>query len=292
MMFKGGENETLAPTNICRPAKASLSLSNEIEARAGSRRKMSSRFSFPILSRRDIVAILAELQIANISENDLINPTLDLDFVLYSTLLGFLDSLRDDHGQVDFGALEHLENPELHIDFVRIMNLCNKIKKVVGSSHSYKSKHWAHGMASLNQKVNLIGVVVEFGVPKQSKETVTDFMFQSHLLLTKCLVMIVPINRMLVAASRPELPVTKGSNFARKDRSLLNSSYLYDNLTKTIFLQPLSPLPVTVAPAPLPSLLPQSLPWILISNRSRSRNESNKDSGSFKVSACLTIVTL
>ncbi|KAF8404187.1 hypothetical protein HHK36_009069 [Tetracentron sinense] len=94
---------------------------------------MSSSFSFPILSGRDIVAILADSQIANISENDLINPTHDLAFALYSTLLGFLDSLQEDHGQVDFGALEHLENPDLHLDSVRIMNLYNKIREVVGS---------------------------------------------------------------------------------------------------------------------------------------------------------------
>ncbi|KAF8408656.1 hypothetical protein HHK36_004719 [Tetracentron sinense] len=99
-------------------------------------------------------------------------------------------------------------------------------------------------MASLNQKVNLIGVVAEFGVPKQSKGT---------------------------------------------GNLISSSSTMFE---MQIFSQPLSPLLVTVAPAPLPSSLPQSLPRILISNRNRSRNESNKDSGSFEISACLTIDTL
>lgn len=44
-----------------------------------------------------------------------------------------LDTYRDDNGQADFAALEHLENPDLHVSSVRIMNLLHKIRGVVAA---------------------------------------------------------------------------------------------------------------------------------------------------------------
>lgn len=38
---------------------------------------------------------------------------------------------REDH--VEFAALEHLENPDLHVDSVRVMKLYSRIKEVVAS---------------------------------------------------------------------------------------------------------------------------------------------------------------
>lgn len=40
---------------------------------------------------------------------------------------------REDHEQVDFAALEQLENPDLHLDSVRTVKLYNRIKEVVAS---------------------------------------------------------------------------------------------------------------------------------------------------------------
>lgn len=90
-----------------------------------------SNFTIPVLPRKEIVAILAESQIANITENDLLNPTPDIVSSMYTALLMHLDSLQEDHGQMDFAALEQLENPDLHVESVRIINLCNKIKELV-----------------------------------------------------------------------------------------------------------------------------------------------------------------
>ncbi|GAB4848113.1 hypothetical protein Ancab_002777 [Ancistrocladus abbreviatus] len=90
-----------------------------------------SAFSHPTLSRSDIVAILAESQIASISENDLINPTPKFVSEVFTSLLIYLDLLQDDHGQVNFMALERFENPDMHVDSVRIVNLFSKIKEVM-----------------------------------------------------------------------------------------------------------------------------------------------------------------
>ncbi|KAK9270186.1 hypothetical protein L1049_025762 [Liquidambar formosana] len=93
-----------------------------------------SVFPYPVLSRKEIVAILAESQIANVAETDLIKPNPDFISTLYATLLINLDVLQEDHGQLDFAALEQLENPDAHVDSVRTMNLCNKIKEVVAAA--------------------------------------------------------------------------------------------------------------------------------------------------------------
>ncbi|XP_057978048.1 kinetochore protein NUF2 homolog isoform X2 [Malania oleifera] len=94
-----------------------------------------STFQYPELSPADIVAILADSQIATISPNNLNNPNADFVSALYSSILHYLDSLQEDHGQVDFAALEQFENPDLHVDSVRTMNLCNKIREVVAAVH-------------------------------------------------------------------------------------------------------------------------------------------------------------
>ena len=40
---------------------------------------------------------------------------------------------REDNGQVEFAALEQLENPDHHLESVRAMKLCNRIKDVLAS---------------------------------------------------------------------------------------------------------------------------------------------------------------
>ncbi|OVA19007.1 Kinetochore protein Nuf2 [Macleaya cordata] len=94
---------------------------------------MASTFSFPVLARKDIVAILSESEIANIREEDLLNPSPELIFSIFTNLLICLDPLQEDHAQADFSGLAQLENPDLHVDSVRILNLCHKIKEVVAS---------------------------------------------------------------------------------------------------------------------------------------------------------------
>ena len=38
---------------------------------------------------------------------------------------------REDHGLVEFADLEQLDNPDMHVDAVKMMNLYHKIKEVI-----------------------------------------------------------------------------------------------------------------------------------------------------------------
>jgi kinetochore protein Nuf2 len=54
-----------------------------------------SKFEYPVMSRGEIVAILAESQIASISEHDLFNPNPDFISDLYARLLFHIDALHE-----------------------------------------------------------------------------------------------------------------------------------------------------------------------------------------------------
>ncbi|GLT61619.1 hypothetical protein SLA2020_343140 [Shorea laevis] len=93
-----------------------------------------SKFEYPRLSRTVIITILKESQIVELKENDLKNPNPDFVSDLYTRLLIYLDTLHEDEqGQVEFSALEQLENPDLHVGSVQVMNLYSRIKGVVAS---------------------------------------------------------------------------------------------------------------------------------------------------------------
>ncbi|KAK9167588.1 hypothetical protein Scep_002779 [Stephania cephalantha] len=94
---------------------------------------MSSSYQVQQLSRSEIVSTLAANEI-HIREEDLLRPTPDFASSLYSAALSLIDPLQDeDHGQADFHALGRLENPDLHADSVRVMNLFHKIKDMVAA---------------------------------------------------------------------------------------------------------------------------------------------------------------
>ncbi|KAM1392482.1 hypothetical protein ACFX2I_020053 [Malus domestica] len=91
-----------------------------------------SKFEYPKLTRSDIVTILADSHIVVISDRDLVNPNPDFVADLYTRILISLDFFHEeDYGQVEFSALEQLENPDFHTDSVRTMKLYNRIKEVV-----------------------------------------------------------------------------------------------------------------------------------------------------------------
>jgi kinetochore protein Nuf2 len=54
-----------------------------------------SKFEYPMLSRTDMISILAESQIAAIIETDLKNPTPDFVADIYTRLLVYLDLLHE-----------------------------------------------------------------------------------------------------------------------------------------------------------------------------------------------------
>ncbi|KAK1414653.1 hypothetical protein QVD17_30402 [Tagetes erecta] len=92
-----------------------------------------SKFEYPRLPRREIIGVLADSQIASISEADLINPTPDFVYNLYTQILIHLGWIQEDNGLVEFADLEQLDNPDLHVDSVRIMTLFNKIRELIAS---------------------------------------------------------------------------------------------------------------------------------------------------------------
>ncbi|KAL5566463.1 hypothetical protein UlMin_029627 [Ulmus minor] len=92
-----------------------------------------SKFEYPRLARSDIVKILDDAQIATISEHNLLRPNPDFVKDLYTRILISLDFLQEDHDQVEFAALEQLENPDLHLEAIRRMKLFNRIKDVLAS---------------------------------------------------------------------------------------------------------------------------------------------------------------
>lgn len=92
-----------------------------------------SRFDYPMLARKEIIGILNECEIGSVSEANLMNPNLDFISNLYTQLLIRIGCLQEDYGLVEFSDLEQLENPDLHVDSVRMMNLFNKIRDVLAA---------------------------------------------------------------------------------------------------------------------------------------------------------------
>ncbi|KFK40736.1 hypothetical protein AALP_AA2G034500 [Arabis alpina] len=91
-----------------------------------------SAYEYPRFSRSDIITVLTEAQIATVTDADLKKPTPDLVSELYTRLLIYLDVLNEeDKGQVDFEALEQLENPDHHATSVQAMNLYSKVKDML-----------------------------------------------------------------------------------------------------------------------------------------------------------------
>ncbi|KAG9135465.1 hypothetical protein Leryth_007225 [Lithospermum erythrorhizon] len=79
-------------------------------------------------SRQEIISVLSELQIANISDGDLIHPNSALICNVYKAILQHIDGFQEDNGEVEFEDLERLGNPEQHVDSVPYVKLCNSIK--------------------------------------------------------------------------------------------------------------------------------------------------------------------
>ncbi|KAI3525617.1 hypothetical protein L1887_04526 [Cichorium endivia] len=92
-----------------------------------------SKFDYPRLPRREIIGVLAETEIASVTEADLNNPSPDVINNLYTQILIHLGCLQEDYGLVEFADLEQLDNPDMHVDSVRMMNLFKKLKEVMSA---------------------------------------------------------------------------------------------------------------------------------------------------------------
>ncbi|XP_047959277.1 kinetochore protein NUF2 homolog [Salvia hispanica] len=98
-----------------------------------------SKFDYPRLPRHQIVAVLSASQIAVVSESELLRPDPDLICKLYSHILIYMDILKDDEEQMEFEALEHIENPEHHLHSIRIMNVYVKLRQLLTAISCPKS---------------------------------------------------------------------------------------------------------------------------------------------------------
>ncbi|KAF8086061.1 hypothetical protein N665_0636s0033 [Sinapis alba] len=91
-----------------------------------------SAYDYPKLSRSDIISVLTEANIASVKDADLINPSFDSVSDLYTRILIYLDVLtEEDKGQVDFDALEQLENPDHFTTAAPAMILYIKLKNTL-----------------------------------------------------------------------------------------------------------------------------------------------------------------
>nr|POE45881.1 kinetochore protein nuf2 [Quercus suber] len=131
-----------------------------------------SKYECPMMSRGEIVAILNESQIANISENDLSKPNFDFVSDLYTRLLFHIDCLHEEeeHGQLEFAALDHLENPDFHVESVRIIKLYNRIKDVLASMDCPKSFTLKDLIKPASDRTELfLSAILNFGLHRQAK---------------------------------------------------------------------------------------------------------------------------
>ncbi|XP_022742358.1 probable kinetochore protein NUF2 isoform X2 [Durio zibethinus] len=95
-----------------------------------------STFGYPILSRGDVISMLAESQIAAVTDNDFKNIKPSFVSDLYTRLLIYLDALHEEgqgQGQIEFSALEQFESPDLLIGSIQVMNLYCKLREVMAS---------------------------------------------------------------------------------------------------------------------------------------------------------------
>ncbi|EOA35165.1 hypothetical protein CARUB_v10020310mg [Capsella rubella] len=91
-----------------------------------------SAYEYPRFSPPEIVTALKEAQIVSITEADLKNPSPEFVSELYTRILIYLDALNEEEkGQVDFEALQQLENPDHHVTSVQSMNLYCKVKDML-----------------------------------------------------------------------------------------------------------------------------------------------------------------
>ncbi|KAK1305673.1 hypothetical protein QJS10_CPA10g01550 [Acorus calamus] len=93
-----------------------------------------STYAFPILTHAEAARSLSQLQISTVKPEDLARPTPDLVCSLYGDIVVHLDNSRDEwEHQVDFNALEGVENPESHWTAIRVLNLFSRVRWLVSS---------------------------------------------------------------------------------------------------------------------------------------------------------------
>ncbi|XP_014507616.1 spindle pole body component 110 [Vigna radiata var. radiata] len=142
----------------------------------------ASNYEYPRLQRPEIVAILAQFQIANVTEQELAKPNPDLVSELYTRVLFHLGILlEEDNEQLDFDALEHLENPDFHVESVRAVKLFNRIKEVLADIECPGKFTFADLLAPDSHRTDIfLGALLNFFLYRDTKmntvsESVNEF---------------------------------------------------------------------------------------------------------------------
>ncbi|KAL0541111.1 hypothetical protein IC582_021146 [Cucumis melo] len=130
-----------------------------------------SKYEFPRLPRADIALLLADNQIAAVTERDLLQPSPDLVSDLYTHLMIYLDLLHEeDQGQIEFAALDQLENPDLHMVSVPTMKLHNKIKHFIASLDCPKKFTLKDLIKPEADRTEIfLSAILNFGIHKDAK---------------------------------------------------------------------------------------------------------------------------
>ncbi|XP_020213293.1 kinetochore protein NUF2 homolog [Cajanus cajan] len=131
----------------------------------------ASNYEYPRLRRPEIVSILAQFQIATVTEQDLINPNPDLISELYTRVLIHLDFLlEEDNEQLEFDALEQLENPDFHVDSIRAIKLYNKIKEVLTALECPRKFTFADLLVPDPQRTEFfLGALINFCLDREAR---------------------------------------------------------------------------------------------------------------------------
>ncbi|KAL0771849.1 hypothetical protein Bca101_037000 [Brassica carinata] len=130
-----------------------------------------SAYEYPNFSRSDIITVLTEANIASLKDADLRNPTFDSVSDLYTRILIYLDVLsEEDKGQVDFEALEQLENPDHHTTSAPVMNLYVKLKDTLEMVECPLNINFKDLLRPDSSRTEFfIGALLNFGLHKDSK---------------------------------------------------------------------------------------------------------------------------
>ncbi|XP_078441078.1 kinetochore protein NUF2 homolog [Wolffia australiana] len=92
-----------------------------------------SNYSFPEITAQQIASFLAEAGIVTINPEEIERPTAEFVRSVYDSVIFHLDTLGYDDGeQVDFEALNCLDNPEYFVESNQLMNLHRKVKSMLG----------------------------------------------------------------------------------------------------------------------------------------------------------------
>ncbi|CAI8618830.1 unnamed protein product [Vicia faba] len=130
-----------------------------------------SNYEYPTLKRSEIIQILTQFEIASISDHDITHPKSAVVLDLYIRILNHLGFLSEENDeQLDFDVLEHLDDPSLHAEPVRVLKVYNKIKEVLHILQCPKKFHMGDlALPEPPRTVFFLGALLNFLMDKNRR---------------------------------------------------------------------------------------------------------------------------